>query len=261
MQGNAMKDRIIAILILTVIITTSIFYYFIAVLIWLLTRPFDRRLRLLHLYTCYWGAFYTYIVPAWKISIEGREKIRRDATYVIVSNHQSQLDILVLFRLYVHFKWVSKSEIFKIPLIGWNMVMNRYIKLRRGDKESIAQMMADSEERLSEGSSIFIFPEGSRSYVDPDGAVVMKYINPRYFEAYMRPGDYIAPVNLVGGSDLTRGWRLRRARLGISMDDPFEVTARMLKNFEKAGLAVMQKIAALPNIKIVRFKEEIQNRA
>jgi len=98
--------------------------------------------------------------------VEGREKIRRDATYVIVSNHQSQLDILVLFRLYVHFKWVSKSEIFKIPLIGWNMVMNRYIKLRRGDKESIAQMMADSEERLAEGSSIFIFPEGSRS---PDG--------------------------------------------------------------------------------------------
>ncbi len=111
------------------------------------------------------------------------------------------------------------------------------------------------------GESFLIFPEGSRSYVDPDGAVVMKYINPRYFEAYMRPGDYIAPVNLVGGSDLTRGWRLRRARLGISMDDPFEVTARMLKNFEKAGLAVMQKIADLPNIKIVRFKEEIQNRA
>ncbi|HSV96394.1 MAG TPA: 1-acyl-sn-glycerol-3-phosphate acyltransferase [Spirochaetota bacterium] len=159
-------ERFIAVLILTVIITTSIFYYFMAVLIWLVTRPFDRRLRLLHLYTCFWGAFYTYIVPAWKVSVEGREKIRRDAAYVIVSNHQSQLDILVLFRLYVHFKWVSKSEIFKIPLIGWNMVLNRYIKLRRGDKGSIAQMMADSEERLAEGSSIFIFPEGSRS---PDG--------------------------------------------------------------------------------------------
>ncbi|HSV97762.1 MAG TPA: hypothetical protein VLM75_12640 [Spirochaetota bacterium] len=111
------------------------------------------------------------------------------------------------------------------------------------------------------GESFLIFPEGSRSYVDPDGAVVMKYINPKYFEAYMRPGDYIAPVNLVGGSDLTRGWRLKRAMLGISMDDPFEVTAKMLKNFEEAGLAVMKKIAALPNIKIVRFKEEIQFRS
>ncbi len=78
-------------------------------------------------------------------------------------------------------------------------------------------------------------PEGSRSYVDPDGAVVMKYVNPKYFEAYLRPGDYIAPVNLVGGSDLTRGWRLRRATLGISMDEPFEVTARMLKNYEEGA--------------------------
>jgi len=105
-----------------------------------------------------------------------------------------------------------------------------------------------------------IFPEGSRSYIDPDGAVVMKYINPKYFQAYMRPGDYIAPINLVGGSDLTRGWRLRPARLGISMDEPFMVTAGMLENYEEAGLDVMRKIAALPNIKQVRFKDEIQFR-
>ena len=47
--------------------------------------------------------------------------------------------------------------------------------------------------------SFLIFPEGSRSYTDPDGAVVMKYVNPKYLQAYMRPGDVIAPVNLVGG--------------------------------------------------------------
>ncbi len=110
------------------------------------------------------------------------------------------------------------------------------------------------------GESFLIFPEGSRSYTDPDGSVVMKYINPKYFDAYLRKGDYIAPVNLVGGSDLTRGWMLRSATLGISMDDPFEVTSKMLKNFEEAGLAVMKKIAALPNIKNVIYKEEIQFR-
>jgi hypothetical protein len=108
------------------------------------------------------------------------------------------------------------------------------------------------------GESFLIFPEGSRSYVDEDKSVVMKYINPRYMEAYMRPGDYIAPVNLVGGSDLTQGWRLKRATLGISMDDPYEVTAKMIKNYNDAGLDVMKKIAALPNIKEVRFKEDVQ---
>ena len=57
----------------------------------------------------------------------------------MVANHQSLLDILVLFRLFVHFKWVSKIENFRVPCIGWNMSLNRYIKLRRGDRESIAR--------------------------------------------------------------------------------------------------------------------------
>ena len=103
-----------------------------------------------------------------------------------------------------------------------------------------------------------IFPEGSRSYTDPDGSVAMKYVNPKYLQAYMRPGDYIAPINLVGGSDITRGWRLRSATLGISLDEPYEVTAEMIANYEEEGLNVMRKIADLPNIKKVRFKEEIQ---
>ena len=103
-----------------------------------------------------------------------------------------------------------------------------------------------------------IFPEGSRSYSDADGAVVMKYINPKYMQAYMRPGDYIAPVNLVGGSDITRGWRLRSAPLGISMAEPIEVTPKLLENYEEEALNVMRTIAGLPNIKNVRFKDEVQ---
>jgi hypothetical protein len=69
-----------------------------------------------------------------------------------------QLDILVAFHLFIPFKWVSKAEVFKLPLIGWNMWLNRYIKLKRGDKAGIAQMFADSERALSQGNSIFIFP-------------------------------------------------------------------------------------------------------
>ncbi len=106
--------------------------------------------------------------------------------------------------------------------------------------------------------SFLIFPEGSRSYIDPDGGVVIKYVNPKYLQAYMRPGDFIAPVNLVGGSDITRGWHLRSATLGISMGEPVEVTAEMIENYEEEGINLMRKIAQLPNIKDVRFKEEVQ---
>jgi len=53
-------------------------------------------------------------MPAWRIRIEGRDNVRPDAAYVIVSNHQSQLDILIAFRLFFHYKWVSKIEIFRV---------------------------------------------------------------------------------------------------------------------------------------------------
>jgi 1-acyl-sn-glycerol-3-phosphate acyltransferase len=142
---------------------TSILLFPIAVLIWLITVLFDRRLVLLHRFTCFWASLYTWLNPVWRVRIVGREKIAAGTAYVMVANHQSLLDILVLFRLFVHYKWVSKIENFRIPCIGWNMSLNRYIKLRRGDRQSVDQMMVACEQTVAAGSSIMMFPEGTRS--------------------------------------------------------------------------------------------------
>ena len=134
-----------------------------AFLVWLVTVLFDRRLVILHLYSCFWASLYTWAAPFWKVTIENKEKIDSKKVYVMVSNHQSMLDILVLYRLFVHFKWVAKIELFKIPLVGWNMSLNRYIRLRRGHRSSILHMIRDGREMLRSGSSLMIFPEGTRS--------------------------------------------------------------------------------------------------
>lgn len=125
--------------------------------------PFDRRLVWLHMFTSFWACLYLWVVPAWHVTARGRDKIRSDATYVVVSNHQSQLDILVAFHLFFPFKWVSKAEVFRLPFIGWNMVLNGYIRLKRGDKESVRRMMGACQNALRKGSSVFFFPEGTRS--------------------------------------------------------------------------------------------------
>ncbi|HEY8155116.1 MAG TPA: lysophospholipid acyltransferase family protein [Myxococcota bacterium] len=148
------------------LVVSSALMFPIAFAIWLVTAPFDPRLRWLHQFTCFWGSLYTWFNPAWPVELHGREKIRPDVTYVMVANHQSLLDILVLFRVFAHFKWVSKVENFRIPFIGWNMSLNRYIQLKRGDRASVIRMMQECRKCLSGGNSIMMFPEGTRS---PDG--------------------------------------------------------------------------------------------
>ncbi len=134
-----------------------------AFLIWLFTILFDKRLKMLHLYTLFWSSLYLWVVPGWRVKVLNRHKIDPKETYVMVSNHQSQIDILVLSNLFTHFKWVSKIEAFKIPIIGWNMYMNNYIPIKRGDKKSIARMMSLCNKAIQNGNSLMIFPEGTRS--------------------------------------------------------------------------------------------------
>ena len=185
---------------------SSIALFPVAVLIWALTSPFDRRLTLLHRFTCFWGSIYTWLNPAWPIQIEGRERIRSDEAYVMVANHLSLLDILVLFRLFTHYKWVSKIENFRIPFVGWNMSLNRYIKLRRGDRASIVKMMKACREALEAGSSIMMFPEGTRS---PTGR--MRAFKPGAFELALEARRPILPLVIRGTSDALpkRGFVLR----------------------------------------------------
>jgi 1-acyl-sn-glycerol-3-phosphate acyltransferase len=132
-------------------------------LIWFLTFPFDRRLFIMHKYACLWSTIVLSLNPIWRIRVTGKEKIDKKATYVMVSNHQSGMDIIVLFKLWTHFRWISKKSLFYIPFIGWNMWLNRYISLERGKSSSMRKMMADAEKTLKEGNSVMMFPEGTRS--------------------------------------------------------------------------------------------------
>ncbi len=175
---------------------TSIALFPIAVVIWAVTLPFDRRKVLLHRFTCFWASLYTWFNPAWPVAIEGREHIDPRETYVMVANHLSLLDILVLFRLFNHYKWISKIENFRIPFIGWNMRLNGYVELRRGDRESVLQMLETSRGVLESGSSIMMFPEGTRS---PTGE--MRDFKPGAFQLAIECKRPLLPIALQGTAD------------------------------------------------------------
>ncbi len=142
--------------------------YPVALLLFIVTAPFDKKKAVLHRFSCFWGSLYIWLQPLWKVTWEGREHIEKGKTYVLVSNHQALLDIIVIYTLFKHFKWVAKNSLLKIPFVGWNMALNGYIIVRRSDTASQIKMMKTSERMLRSGNSIMIFPEGTRS---KDGSV------------------------------------------------------------------------------------------
>jgi 1-acyl-sn-glycerol-3-phosphate acyltransferase len=145
------------------IILSCIPFFAIALVLFVVTFPFDRRRVVLHLFSCFWGAFYIYANPIWHLRVEGREKLPWRGPAVLVANHASLIDVVVLFSLYRPFKWVSKAGNFKLPFIGWNMSLNGYVPLVRGNPRSALRAIRDCRRLLRLGAPVLIFPEGTRT--------------------------------------------------------------------------------------------------
>ena len=148
---------------LFIFVAVSMFYFPLAVIVRVLTGWFDRRLTFLHLTSTVWASCYTWLSPIWSVTVTGRKNVDHKKAYLMVCNHQSMLDIPVIYRLFLHFKWVSKASLFKLPIIGWNLSLNRHIRLERSSMQSQRKMFRQCAENIQKGSSIMIFPEGTRS--------------------------------------------------------------------------------------------------
>jgi 1-acyl-sn-glycerol-3-phosphate acyltransferase len=130
-------------------------------LLLLVTLPFDRNRVVAGRFLRIVGVAITKTFPPWRLKVEGR--LPGKGPYVVVANHQSMLDILLLSRLPREMKWVAKEELFKIPWIGWMLRMTGDIAVRRGDPESGGEALAKAKAYLARGMSVMMFPEGTRS--------------------------------------------------------------------------------------------------
>jgi 1-acyl-sn-glycerol-3-phosphate acyltransferase len=137
--------------------------FFPTVGIWAVTLPFDRQKNLLRRFTEEWGAHYLERAPFAGVTVEGREHVDPQRPVIYVANHQSMVDILAIMSARLPALWVSKVENFYAPVLGWNMYLNGYIPVRRGNLPSIMTMMRRCLARLSEGRSLIVFPEGTRT--------------------------------------------------------------------------------------------------
>ena len=89
---------------------------------------------------------------------------REDKSYIYIANHSSLFDIPVLLSsLKDNSRIIYKEELEKIPLFGWCLKMSPFISVKRDDPKNALQGFREAVKSISEGDSVIIFPEGTRS--------------------------------------------------------------------------------------------------
>lgn len=138
----------------------------------------------------------------------GLERIDPHKTYVIVANHQSFADIVILYKTHMQFKWVAKESLFRIPIFGWCMSMMKYISLSRVELTSIKKTYQEAASWLRQGTSVLFFPEGTRSQTNQ----INDFKNGA-FKLAIKEKKPILPVRIEGAFDIIpRGKWVFKAR-------------------------------------------------
>jgi 1-acyl-sn-glycerol-3-phosphate acyltransferase len=185
-------------------------------IIWIFTFWFDKKHYATQKFTQWWCIFYVHIYPFWKVKVIDAHKLKRDVSAVAVSNHQSMLDIMVLFHTYAYFVWVSKIENFRAPVLGWVMTMNHYISLKRNDPRTFPKMYEGMKQALLRNKTIMMFPEGTRSRTNEIGR-----FKEGAFKAAIENKVPIVPIVLEGtGRALPKG--------DLSFKDKTLITVKVL---------------------------------
>ncbi len=160
-------------MIITSIIITPFF-----LLVWVSTFWWDKRRLWTHMMATFWAWHYQSLIVFWKLELKGRKKIPWNRPVVLIANHRSIVDILALFKIRRPFKWVSKAENFKLPFIGMELSLTNSVKIERGSFRVGLQFISQAETEMNLGSSVMLFPEGTRGKAGKmglfhDGAFVL----------------------------------------------------------------------------------------
>jgi 1-acyl-sn-glycerol-3-phosphate acyltransferase len=131
---------------------------------------------------------------AYKIDVEGVDNLPADEGVILAANHRSFMDSIFLAMASPEpVAFVAKAEYFDNKLTRWLFTSTGQIPLRRGSPAGARQALAEASEVLTEGGTLGIYPEGTRSR---DGKLHRGKLGPARLAA--ATGAAIVPVGLVG---------------------------------------------------------------
>ena len=110
-----------------------------------------------------WAKFNTWVAMV-RVRVEGQAHLQPGQSYLIVANHQSQFDILVLYGfLGRDIKWVMKQELRQVPVLGAACAAMGHILINRSDTDAALASINSARHSIKDGMSVVFFPEGTRS--------------------------------------------------------------------------------------------------
>lgn len=208
----------------------------------LLVSFFDRKGNFIHRIARLWAKIHLKICGI-GVELDGLQNIKKPP-YIFMSNHSSALDIFVLLSsLPLEFKWVAKRELFWIPFFGWALKKAGYIGLDRKNPKRAISALKEAVERVKEGFSLVVFPEGTRSF---DGRLLP--FKRGGFRLALETKAHILPVAIIGTAKLLpRGSLIPKGKgvVLIKFGEPLEVKKEDRAQLRTLMEETREKIEAL----------------
>lgn len=189
-----------------------------------------------------WGRLVT-MLSGVRVEVSGKENIAPDRPYIFAGNHQSQFDIFALQGHFpFDFRWLAKKELFGIPFFGPAMLKAGHIPVDRAHGRRAVKSLDAAADRISSGTSVIIFPEGTRS---PDGK--LKEFKVGAMVLAIKAGVPLVPIAICGTHEiLPKGAYLARpGRVAIRIGKPIDTTGMSLKDKGELAARLRREVAAL----------------
>jgi 1-acyl-sn-glycerol-3-phosphate acyltransferase len=184
----------------------------------ILTARITRRSDLAHGVARAWGNLNLWAAGV-SVEVRGLENIDGSSSYVYAANHQSWFDIFTLLgKLPVQFRWLAKAELFNLFVLGRAMRAAGYIPIDRGNRRQAFESMNVAAQCIKEGTSVVIFPEGTRS---PDG--ILQDFKKGGFVLALHSQHPIVPISISGSHRILpkRGaWKIQPGRVQLTLGAP-----------------------------------------
>nr|MBR2110271.1 1-acyl-sn-glycerol-3-phosphate acyltransferase [Alistipes sp.] len=147
-----------------VVIAVALVLYVASFIALVVCYPFDRKRVVVHTLSKWITDTIFGLPPFMKREVIGLENIDPKKAYVMTLNHNSMADIITIYNLPLVFKWVSKKEVYRIPIVGRLLYAHGDMVINRASAKEAMQLVHErGKEWLAKGASVAIFPEGTRS--------------------------------------------------------------------------------------------------